>query len=418
MKIDRGLLATLGAAAVTAACAGAGAGGGGPRVTVPPPDVVCSTGIVAASPIADSAAARLALIETVPDSLQNAEYLAARQQAGRAITAEPENAYGYYLAGQAALNLGDPVDADTLFDRAVAICPEMAAYDIDRLRTAGAALTYNRGLGLLQAQDTMGAVRAWESAVALDPNSADAEFYLGLVDYTRQQTEGAARHWRRVVEILDALPADTSAAVMTDRADTRANTYNALTAAAIQYLQRDMMEPAAALLGELGEMMPNNADVWYHYALALNNLQRWRDLVAAGERAVELAPLHYGAWTLYYNGFAGQAQAASDADQRAQADEFTRQAREISRQAEALPVSVQSVRVDTEGSTATVRGQVLGSGGTSPITVELTLHGVDGPVGTGSTTVTPPAEGQATTFEVSVPVSAPVAGWSYRQTGG
>ena len=61
MKIDRGLLATLVLAAFTTACAsaggtgdpgGGGGGTGGPRITVSLPDVVCSTGRLAATPMA------------------------------------------------------------------------------------------------------------------------------------------------------------------------------------------------------------------------------------------------------------------------------------------------------------------------------------------------------------------------------
>src|SRR5687768_8988454 len=183
MKIQAGLLAALGLAALTAACAGAAAttenGGSGPRIVVPPPAVTCSTGRVSATPIADSVAGQLALMSTQPDSLRATAYARALEQSRRAIAADPDNAYGYYLAGNAALNLNLPLAADSLFGRAVAICRELGPYDIDNLRRQGAARSYNRGLTLFQSGDTTAAVQAWEAAIQLDPSNSDSEFYLG-----------------------------------------------------------------------------------------------------------------------------------------------------------------------------------------------------------------------------------------------
>ena len=422
MKIQPGRLAALALAALTAACAsaatGGNGGGNGPRIVVPPPDVTCSTGRVSATPIADSVAGQLALMSTQPDSLRPTVYARVLEQARRAIAADPDNAYGYYLAGNAALNLNRPLAADSLFERAVALCPELGPYDIENLLRQGAARSYNRGLTLFQSGDTASAVQAWEAAIMLDPNNTDSEFYLGLVGYERRQTQVAEQRWTRVVEVLRGLPADSSATVNRDRADMLANTYNALTAVAIQYLQREMYQPAAALLQRLGEWMPRNADIWYHHALALNGQQRWRDLVSVGQRATELAPLHYSAWTLFYNGYAGQAQVASQADQRAQAAEFTRLARQVSQTAEGLPVNIQTVRINSEGDNATVSLQVLGMGPRNPVQVEFTLYGLEGPVGTQVVTINPPADDGSSSIEATVPVSGPVVGWSYRRVGG
>ncbi|HEV3051491.1 MAG TPA: hypothetical protein VGX50_14400, partial [Longimicrobium sp.] len=141
MKIDRGLLGTLAVAALTAACAsagtggtGGGGGGGGPRVTIPLPDITCSTGSLTTNPAADSAAGILALISTASGEAQAEQYRRARQQAGRAIAGSPGSSYGYYLAGQAAIGVQDYADADSLFRRAEELCPEIGPYDVDRLQ--------------------------------------------------------------------------------------------------------------------------------------------------------------------------------------------------------------------------------------------------------------------------------------------
>ncbi|HEU0299049.1 MAG TPA: tetratricopeptide repeat protein [Longimicrobium sp.] len=424
MKIDRGLLATLALAALSAACAsaggtgGTGGGGGGPRITVPAPDVVCSTGRLAATPVADSAAGTLALMGAMADSLQQAQYLVARQQAGRAIAADPGNAYGYYLAGQAAVGVADYADADSLLRRSVELCPELGAYDVDRLRRGAAALSVERGSGLVQSADTTGGLAAYTTALSLDPTNYPAEFYLGLVAFQRQQTDDAVRHWQRVVQIIDELPVDTSVEVMQGRMETRGNTLNALVLASAQHLNRQQSPAAATLLAQLTQLLPNNPEAWYNYALALNNLQRWQDLLPVARRATEIAPLSYGSWILYYNAYAGQSQAATQAGNTAQAGELGRQARQISQQSETLPVQLEGITIDVEAENTQVRGTAVGTGPTAPVTVEFTLHGADGPLGTGTVTVTPPARDQQSRFELTIPNSAPVLGVTYRVVGG
>ena len=421
MKLDRGLLSTLAVAALGAACAsaGGGAGGaGGPRISVPVPSVTCSAGPLTSTPAADSAAGVLELMVTVADSAQGARYTQARQQAGRAIAAAPDNAYGYYLAGRAAIGLADYADADSLFRRAEQLCPALAEYDVTRLRRGTAGLAVERGGALIQSGDTTGATAAWQTAVSLDPNSYAAEFYLGLVAFNRQNTDDAVRRWRRVIEIIDALPADSSAEVMQSRADTRGNTMNALVLASAQYLQRQQSPQAAALLAELSRMLPNSPDVWYNYALALNNQQRWQEMVPVAQRATEVSPLSYGAWILYYNAYAGQSQAATQAGNTAQAGELGRQAREVSARSEGLPVQLEGITIDTEGANTQLRGSAVGTGPTAPVQVEFTLHGADGPLGTGTVTITPPAREQNSPFELTIPNAAPVLGVTYRVVGG
>lgn len=422
MKIDRGLLGTLAVAALGAACAsagGAGAGGGaGPRTTVQLPPVTCSTGRLAATPAADSAAGRLALMVTVADSARGGQYRLVRQQAGRAIAADPGNAYGYYLAGRAAIELADYADADSLLRRSVELCPELGDYEVTQLRRGTAGQVVERGSALVQSGDTTGAAAAWQTALTLDPNSYPAEFYLGLVAFNRQNTEEAVRRWQRVVQIIDQLPADSSAEVTQARLETRGNTLNALVLASAQYLNRQQSAQAAELLTELTRQLPNNSDAWYNYALALNNLQRYTQLVPVAQRATEIAPLSYGAWILYYNAYAGQSQAATQAGNTAQAGELGRQARQVSSRSEALPVQLEQISIDTEGANTLIRGTAVGSGSTAPVQVEFTLHGASGELGRGTVTITPPARDQQSRFELTIANSAPVLGMTYRVVGG
>lgn len=423
MKIDRGLLATLAAAMLTAACATAGAtgepGGGGPRVSVATPEVTCSTTPLVSTPTADSSAAILALINTAADSAQAAQYAQARQVAGRAIAGSPGNAYAYYLAGQAAIGTADYADADSLLRRSRELCPELGAYDVDRLLAGGAGLTFDRALAALQSGDTTAAVAGFETALRMDPNNYPSEFYLGLVAFGRQQTDESVERWRRVATIIDRLPADSSAQVTADRRSARINAVNALTFAARQYLEREQTPQAVQLLQQLSRDLPNNADVAYYYALALNTEQRWQELLPAAQRAVEMAPLNYGAMVLMYNGYAGQSQQAAAAGQNAQASELGRQAALVRQRHDSLPVQIEQLQVDVDGDSTAVRGVAVGTGRNAPVTVEFTLHGADGPLGTGRTTITPPAAADAQErFELTIPNGQAVMGVTYRVVGG
>ena len=427
MKIDRGLLLTLAAAALSAACASAGStgtgggGGGGTRYVVPVPEVTCTTGPLTSTPAADSAAGMLALAGAGSggDSAQAAAYQNARAIAGRAVAGAPDNAYAYFVAGQAALSTRNVADADSLMRRAVELCPQLASNEeYVRFTRYGGALAFERAASLMQAGDTTGGVAHYQAALRLDPANYPSAFYLGLTSYARRETDEAVRHWRHTAEIIDRLPADSSAAVNAERASARANAVNALSFAARQYIERENAPAAAALLTDLVRELPNNADVWYTYALTLNTQQRWRELLPAAQRAVELAPLSYGALVLYYNAYAGQSQEAAAANQNTQAAELGRLAAEVRRRHEGLPVQIEGVQVDVEGTTTTIRGTALGTGPRNPVTLEFTLHGAQGPVGTGTTTISPPAQDQQEQFELTVQNSAPVLGVSYRVVGG
>jgi tetratricopeptide (TPR) repeat protein len=387
-------------------------------VTVQVPTVNCGAGPLTSNAIADSAAGHIALIQAVADSARPMQYAAARRQAGRAIASDPTNAYSYYLAGTAAYSVLDFADMDSLFRRAVELCPELGPYEVNDLRRSAVEQSVARGGALLQSADTAGGVVAYRTALSLDPNSYPAEFYLGLVAFNRQNTDEAVRHWQRVVQILDALPADSSAEVMQNRVETRGNTLNALVLASAQYLNRQQSAQAAGLLETLTRLLPNNPEAWYNYALALNNLQRYTQLVPVAQRATEIAPLSYGAWILYYNAYAGQSQAATQAGQTAQAGELGRQARQISSRSEALPVQLEGITIDVEAENTQVRGTAVGSGPTAPVQVEFTLHGGSGELGKGTVTITPPARDQQAPFELTIPNSAPVLGVTYRVVGG
>lgn len=415
MKIDRALVLTLGVAAVSSACAAAASG---PRITVPPPEVMCGAGPLTSFVLADSAAATLALVPASAEEEQPARYALALEQSQRAVAAQPENPYGYYLAGQAALGVEDFAVAEQMLDRAVQLCPALEA-ETENFRAVGASQAFERAGSLLTAgSDTAGAIAAYEASLRLFPGNYPADFYLGLINFQRQDTDAAVRHWRRVIETIDETAPSDDAEAMAERASARANAQNALLFAARQYLERDMTDQALSLLGEIRRAAPNNAEAAYYHALALNTMQRWSELLPVAREATELAPLSYGALILYYNAFAGQSQAASQANNTTQAAELARQARDVSNQSENMPVQLEAVGFDVTTEGTEVTGTAVGTGQTAPVQVEFILHGTDGVVARGTHTITPPAAQQQEPFTLTIDSTAPVTGLSYRVIGG
>jgi tetratricopeptide (TPR) repeat protein len=275
-------------------------------------------------------------------------------------------------------------------------------------------LAFDRGASLLKSGDTVGAMVEFERALRLDPNNYPAEFYIGLVAFSRRQTDEAVQRWRRVASIVDHMPTNPSAEVMAARSTARANAINAVTIAARQYLEREQTDRALELLTELNRELPNNVDVAYSYALALNTKQRWRELLPVAQHAVELAPLSYGSYVLLYNAYAGQSQQAVVAANNTMAQRFGGLATAVREQHDSLPLQIEGVQVDMEGDTVTIHGIAVGTGRNTPVHLTFTLHGSERPVGTGRVVIVPPLETQRSPFFLTTKVSGPVFGVSYR----
>jgi tetratricopeptide (TPR) repeat protein len=418
MKLDRSAVLVAAAAIASGACAAAGAP---PLVFAPPPAVACPEGPLAGAPAADSAAASLARSLLAPGEERTALVVAARAQARRAVAARPDLAYGYLVAGEAAARDGDVPDAERMLDAAVQRCPELATSPEVGLATTRrdlAAASYDRGGAFLVAADTAAALAAYEAAARLDPRHRGAPFNAGLIRYARHETDAAVASWRRTIALVDALEPDTVPGAMAQRAADRAMAQNALLFAARQYLEREEMDAALALLVEIREAVPASAEAAYQHALALNSLQRWVELLPAARSAIELAPLSYGAWILLYNAYAGQSQAAAQGGLNAQAAELAREARRISDGSDRLPLQIEAVTVSQGPDGIRIRGTAIGTRGTAPVRLEFTLHGPEGIVGVGGTTLAPPPTDGQQPFELTVPGAGPVLGFSYRVIGG
>lgn len=131
---------------------------------------------------------RMAQIKAMVDGLE-ARLVAASPE-------ENEKAFdGWMRLGLARSQLGDYPAAARAFDRAVALDPE-SAY-------AQAML----GLSLAAENDgklPTAALDRFEKALALDPDQSDALWHLGLHEAASGRKTNALKHWRRLLAGLDA----------------------------------------------------------------------------------------------------------------------------------------------------------------------------------------------------------------------
>jgi tetratricopeptide (TPR) repeat protein len=197
MNRGKGLVLAL-VAAVVAACAssgGGGAGTGAPDTGNSPRDNTHT----------NSAGVNLMQGQMTEGAEAQARYEAALQDALAAIEEGPTNPKAYLLAGQAAVGLGQWIQADSMFDRAVELYPPYGE-QMESEREQGWVNAYNLGAEALNAGDTEAAVRHFEGADALYQGRPEARLALGSVYMRQGDSEAAAEAYRGALEILSGPP--------------------------------------------------------------------------------------------------------------------------------------------------------------------------------------------------------------------
>lgn len=397
MRLERKLFLALGATLLAGACA--------PGATTAPagafPVVACAEG-VNLTPAREAVEAQKAFV------LGRTEE--ALTQAQAAVAADPANPQHYYLLGQIHVAAGNFAEADAAFERAVDLCPAFAA-EVDPERQRGWKVAFDRGLEAYEAGDTAAAVALWEAANLLYTGAPDAYYNLGVVYTQRGQLDRAAVAYREALGILDRMPADTVAAEIQARAETRQNTLAGLLSIGAQLFQQEQYAESAELFDYLTGVQPNNRDAWYNYALALFKLERWANLVPVAERLVELDPLNENARIILFNAYKGMAEASEGARE----EEFRNQALRTLEQIEALPVYLEEVRFEAPPeATPVIAGQVVGNAATpgQQVVLDFTFYGPDGVAGTQTVTVAAPAKGEAAAFQAPLPAGI-ISSYSY-----
>lgn len=115
------------------------------------------------------------------------------------------------------------------------------------------------------------AAAAYERALALDPELANAWTNLGNVLYRAGDGREAEKMYRRAIELAPR------------QAEARYNLGYSM-------LERGLPDSAAACLREAVECDPGFADAWFNLAAALEACSRFRDALEAWKRYLDLRP--------------------------------------------------------------------------------------------------------------------------------
>lgn len=408
MRLHHGLLVALGVAAVSGACSAAttagGAGGGAPARASALPEVACAGATATEYATAAQGALNRALV--LRGEAQTASYQAALAQAQQGITADAQNAYHYFQAGQAQVGLGNLAAADSMFDRTVAVCPEFGAL-VTEDREMAWARTYQAGMDAYQAGDTAAALRSWESAVVIDDTKVDTWFNLGVVHDNQGNVDQAVAAYRRALALVKAAPADSNTV------NQRSVIVQGLLKSGTDYFAAENFRMASEMFGMVTTEDPNSRDAWYNNALSLYKAESWDALVPVARRLVEIDPLNYNARIILFSAY----KAISDSASSTAVENQNRQlALETLTAADGLPVQLEGVQLTSADNTHTITGTVKGAAAPAgrPVVLNFTVYSITGPIGTATATVQAPAKDQTAPFTLTVNGAGVGTGYSYR----
>lgn len=416
MRIERGLVVAL--AAFTGACAasaGGGAGGGPAGGSSSLPQVTCSTGNAVATAQATAAQGALNRTLITQGDARIPFYSQALTQSQAGIAADAQNPYHYYLAGQAYVGLDSLGRASEMFRRTVEVCPEFST-EVNPLLEQAWAQGLQTGLTAYQAGDTARALAVWQQASQIYRRRPDVFFNLAVVSSQTGNTQAAIENYRLALAVVDSTPEDTMQAVIQSEADMRAGALTGLLSAGAALFQRDQFREASAVFRELNTVDPANRDAWYNHALALYKLEDWSGLIPVASRLVQLDPLNYNAQIILFNAYKGVSEVAKAQNNAANERRNRELALSTLERAEGLPVQVDGVSLTNQQGSVRVAGTVTGANARagSPVTLEFTVTGPGGDLGTQSVTVNAPAKDQNANFELTIPVQSPATSWRYR----
>jgi tetratricopeptide (TPR) repeat protein len=418
MNIERGLIFAA-CIAVASACASAGTSGGGTAAPASVaassalPQVQCANGAPTVTAQATASQAALNRTLVMQGAAQTPFYNTAIEQARAGIAADANNPIHYFLLAQAALGTNNYAAADSAFRRTMELCPQFAS-EVNPLRQRAGQMVFNAGVEAFTRGDTAVALSQWEQAGRLNDAMHEAYFNQAVVYAGRNDHPRAATAYRAALAALERVTPDTGNAA--ELAETRAGSLSGLLNAGAHYFAANDFARAGEMFAEVHRLDPNHRDAWYNHALSLYKLERWQDLVPVAARLVQIDPLNYNARIVLFNAYKGISDAAKTS--RNTAVETTNRNLAVStlQAADSLPVQLDETQLRTSANNATLTGTVKGNvarAGT-PIRLNFTFFGPSGPVGTQSITVNAPAKDATVPFEVVMPTTQPVTGYSYR----
>jgi tetratricopeptide (TPR) repeat protein len=444
MRLRSGMILAIGAGLLVLGGCAAAAGPAGP--TTSPTGRVYEPG-TAPSQTRNSQTATLHVARGEFD-----QALAAAQQG---IAADSANPVHYYLAAQAYAGLGDYDAADRMFDRAEEIYP---AYEleIEPERERAWGIAFNEGVEAYQAGDLETAAAAWERANVIYTGFPESYMNLAILRAQAEDYDASIEAYQAGIEAAVHVPAARE--MEEEEIQTRAAARETMTAGLAELLlyrerfaeaedlyrrqletdpddpqllsqlavalarqgkedeageiygrvlsQPDLtpletfnigvalfnaqaFEQAAEAFRRVTEAQPNSRDAWYNYVTSLYRLERFDEVVEHGARLVELDPLHENSALFFADGLR-------------HTGETDRGLTERQRNA-AQPVHLEQFAFQPRAEVTRLGGVVVGNEAApgTPVQIRFNFYGASGALGSETVTVTAPARGSQTRFEVT-----------------
>lgn len=354
------------------------------------------------------------------------------------FTKEANNAKIWYTAGQAYIGLGDYVAADTCFDKAVALHPEVAE-DIEAEREQGWMQAFNEGVTLMDQQQFDQALAVLEASQQLYDKRPEALLNIGSIYANNGNPAKAEEAFRKAAEAAqgELLAKLDSASQENWKRYAEMATLNIAQmrgARGVEAFNANDLDAAATAFKSAFEVNPYSRDYLFNYvqakyAKATELEEQYKENPSLGTQLIELYteiereipkvrefdPMFEN--LLMIQGVAvrriGEIKGDTMAGREAALALFT--------QADELPVEISDLTIATDetGASVTVSGNMRNkkvAPGT-PVKIDITLLGYKGDtIGQMSITVNAGEAGEdaaPVSFQQNGPITASVAGWKY-----
>lgn len=197
MNHGRGLILAMMVAFAATACASAGGGGetGTPETGNTPRD----------NSYTNAAGVHLVQAGLSEGEQATTEYQGALEDAIAGIEADSTNPKSYLQAGQAAIGLGNWVQADTMLAKALELNPGYQERIVSEREQAWVD-SYNAGAEALNAGNTDRAIELFEAANQMYQGRPEARMALGSLYMNRGNTAAAAEAYTGALDILSGAP--------------------------------------------------------------------------------------------------------------------------------------------------------------------------------------------------------------------
>jgi tetratricopeptide (TPR) repeat protein len=378
----------------------------------------------------------LAMTRQSPE--ERAQYYQQALEAVRpAFTEDPENAKTWHVAGQAYAGMGQYAEADSAFDRAVAIAPDLAE-EIEPEREAGWMEAFQTGVDLMDAQQFDQALNVLNEAQQLYDKRPEALLNIGSIYANQNELDKAEEAFMQAADAAKGdlyAQLDSTAKAQWDRYAEMSilNIAQMRGSRGVDAFTTGDHAAAAEWFRKAAEVNPYSRDYLYNYVQAryalasdheeavetdsskLDQLRPQMVEIYAGlpadiEKVKEFDPTNEQLILILARSQRRHGELTGDTTTGRQTALATLEA------VQQIPVEVMELAIAPDETTATVTGKIrnktLESG--APVAVRVTLLGSEGQtVGEMSFTVNATEKDATADFQQSTEITGQIAGWKY-----